>query len=64
MEGHESCATYLESKVHELLDTPADLDQSAQNTLLDLVQTVFTEDDNAMLEKEPTLKELYETLSV
>ena len=29
IEGHESCATYLESKVHELLDTPADLDQSA-----------------------------------
>ena len=34
LEGHENCASYLESKLHELLDHPADLDASAQDKLL------------------------------
>ena len=62
LEGHEKCAEYLESKVHELLDSPAALDESAQSELLKFVEKVFTDEDNEMLEKEPSKQELYETL--
>ena len=63
VEGHENCAKYLEGKVHELLDRPAELDSDAQNQLLQYVEQVFTDADNEMLEQMPTMNELYETLN-
>ena len=44
------------------MDYPADLDASAQDKLLQLVDKVFTEEDNDMLERTPSKKEVYETL--
>ena len=63
LEGHNKCAQYLEKKVRELLCYPADLDKSAQDTLLDLVTPVFSDRDNEMLESLPTSEEILRCLS-
>ena len=47
----------IQDKLHELLDFPADLDSNAQNSLLQMVEKVFTDEDNDMIEKIPTKKE-------
>ena len=62
LEGHDKCSTYLENKVRELLGVPAQLDPTAQETLLSLVSKVFTEEDNAMLETHPSKDEVASTL--
>ena len=63
LEGHDACAEYLYRKVQELLCNPANLDSNAQNSLLSLVSTVFTDRDNQMLEALPTPQELLTVLS-
>ena len=44
--GHRACADYLERSVEDLLLLPVQLDQHAQDVLLDEVGQVFSEDDN------------------
>jgi hypothetical protein len=62
IEGHKECATYLESKVADLLLNPAVLNATAQATLLEEVEEVFTEADNSMLKKLPNKEEIKEVL--
>ena len=62
LEGHQACASYLESKVEELLLSSLPVDQVARDTLLSEVSPVFTEQDNAKLEAAPTLTELREVV--
>ena len=51
VEGHSGCASILQEEARALLDNVATLDPKAQEELLDGVEAVFTEEDNAMLEK-------------
>ena len=63
LEGHDSCARYLEESVEELLENRAQLDPAAQEILLRELKPVFTEEDNEKLLKAPSDKEIKETLS-
>ena len=58
LRGHRDCSTYLEKQVADLLLRPAVLSQTAQATLLSEVEEVFTREDIAMLEKEPSIEEV------
>ena len=62
IEGHDECSAFLEKTVRNLLGSPAILDQSAQDTLLDEIDTVFTDSDNEMLSKPPTKNEIHSNL--
>ena len=63
LEGHENCAKYLEGKVQELLGYEANLNLESQNKLLENTFTVFSNEDNLLLEAKPTKKEIIEVLS-
>ena len=58
LEGHDKCKTYLENKIEALLGIAPVLDFEKQNVLLDEVTGVFNKEDNDMLEKTPTKKEV------
>ena len=60
--GHDDCAKYLEDMVAKLLLYPAELDPSAQEILLDEIQTSVTDDDNKLLVASPTKEEVLSTL--
>ena len=63
IEGHEECASFLESTVEDLLLHQAQLDPLAQEVLLAEVVPVFTQEDNARLLTPPTNKEVLDTVS-
>ena len=54
LEGHEACSKYLEKAVGDLLLHPANLDEEAQDALLQEVKPVFTVEDNVMMCKIPS----------
>ena len=56
IEGHDSCAKYLENIVGDLLLEPAKLNKNAQEALLREVDTVVTDADNEMLAAVPNKK--------
>ena len=60
--GHDDCAKYLEDMVAKLLLYPAELDPSAQEILLDEIQTSVTDDDNKILVASPTKEEVLSRL--
>ena len=60
--GHADCATYLEDQVKELLINKPDLCLESQEELLKSVRTVFTEADNALLDRIPTMNEVKDSL--
>ena len=62
LEGHDSCAEYLESLVADLLLKPAVLDADAQHILLAEIDTVITPADNTMLAAPPDKDEVFKTL--
>ena len=62
IEGHAACAQYLENQVAQLLLNPAELDRSAQDTLLNELDSKVTEEENDMLRKPPDKAEVLETL--
>ena len=62
MDGQAACAKYLQNSVEELLVDPAELDQTAQTTLLAELDEDFTEDNNEMLTAEPTKAEVEESV--
>ena len=62
VEGHRDCAETLTSEVKELLDSPADLDQESQEELLEMVEKVFSEEDNARLEQKLTDEEIKQSI--
>ena len=53
IEGHDSCAEYLENTVGKLLLEPAHLNENAQETLLSELNPVVTDADNEMLAAVP-----------
>ena len=63
LQGHETCAKYLEDSVASLLLHPAELDPGSQEVLLDEVEEVFTEADNKMLNKLPEKGEVLQVLN-
>ena len=63
IEGHEECARYLERTVEDLLLLPAQLSQSAQDTLLEEVKVVFSEKDNQEFLKSPSKEKVFKVLS-
>ena len=63
VEGHEAVAGYLEGAVEELLSSPADICPMAQASLLQEVKPVFTTQDNEMLNKAPTEKEVKKSVA-
>ena len=56
--GHEACTEYLENAVDDILTKPANLNQAAQDSLLQEVKPVFTKADNAMMKKMPDKEEV------
>ena len=63
LEGHAACASFLENSVEELLLHPAQLNNAAQQALLDEVEPVFTLEDNQKLLTPPSSDTVYKTLS-
>ena len=62
IEGHKSCSQFLENLVADLLLKPADLDPTAQELLLNEIEPLVTEKDNAMLGATPDKEEVLKTL--
>ena len=62
IEGHHACADHLEGLVAQLLLPPPVIDHAEQDQLLAEVEPVFTEADNALLCKDVTKAEVYDTL--
>ena len=62
LEGHDQCAAFLEKDVKNLLLTDANLDLTAQSTLLEEISPCFTDADNAILESPPTLQSVQDTI--
>ena len=60
--GHEACSSFLETQLGNLLLHPANLDPTAQSTLLAEMQPVFTDADNRELEKLPDMEEIKNVL--
>ena len=58
IEGHEKVSAFLEQSVEDLLTTPADLCPVAQDSLLSEIKPVFSNEDNELLNKDPTLSEV------
>ena len=52
IEGHDKCAKFLNNEVASLFGKEVELDEEAQEELLDEVEPVFTPDDNEMLQAE------------
>ena len=63
LEGHTECANFLEQSVADILIHPVFLDQHSQSTLLNEVDTVFTNKDNDSLNKPVTKQEVKDTIS-
>ena len=63
IEGHGACLTFLEKTVEDLLLHPANLNQVAQETLLEEVDQVFTKKDNQLFLTPPTKEEVRETIN-
>ena len=63
IEGHDQCAKYLEKTVEDLLLLPAELDKSAQDSLLEEVKVVFTEKDNQEFLTSPSEEQVLKVLS-
>ena len=63
IEGHDKCAEYLEKTVEDLLLRPAELNQSAQDSLLKEVKVVFREKDNQEFLKPPSKEQVFKVLS-
>ena len=55
IEGHQECASYLESQVGHLLLNPGVLDTAARDVMLNEIEQVFTEEDNTKLLSRPTM---------
>ena len=62
IEGHKACSSYLQNQLSNLLLNPATLCDHSQQVLLQEVDQVFTNEDNARLEKLPTKEEVKEVL--
>ena len=62
LNGHHECAAYLEKCVSQLLSGAPQLDSQAQSVLLQEVEEVFSEEDNALLLKTPTKEEVFKNL--
>ena len=56
------CAAFLEDDVNNLRLTDANLDLTAQSTLLEEISPCFPEAGNAILESPPTLKSVQDTI--
>merc|ERR1711895_286176 len=63
IEGHNECAKYLTAKVEEPLTNPVDLDIAAQESLLNEIELVFTDDDNARILEPPDKQYILETIN-
>ena len=63
LEGHAACASYLEKTVEDLLLHPAELDLRAQETLLNEIEVVFTEEDNEKFMTAPTKEDEFKVIS-
>ena len=61
--GHDECSSYLEDQVSHLLLHPAELDSQVQAELLREVHPVFTEEDNTLLSRIPTKKDVKSSVS-
>ena len=53
VEGHDSCAKYLEGHVADLLLKPAEINEAAQKILIAELEPVVTAADNVMLASPP-----------
>ena len=62
IEGHDPCAEYLENLVADLLLKQAELDTTAQDVLLNELDSKVTEEENNMLGKIPDKEEVLATL--
>ena len=62
IEGHDACAEFLNKEALNHLGVKPQLDAACQESLLKDVGPVFTEADNAMLEKEVTDMEVLQSL--
>ena len=62
LEGHSECAEFLESQVGDLLLQLHPADQDAVDAMLDEVEVVFTEEDNAAFLKLPQKEEVKKVL--
>ena len=60
--GHEECAKFLAQNVSGFLKDQILLNKEAQDILLDEVSTVFTKEDNSILDKTPDKEEIFEIL--
>ena len=58
IEGHKACSEHLQKAMATLLENPAELDETAQDILLNEVKEQFTMEDNIMLAAEPTKDEV------
>ena len=58
LKGHSECAQHLEQLAANILENPANLNQVAQQTLLNEIEVCFTEKDNNMLNREPSRDEV------
>ena len=58
LEGHKACSEFLHNNVADLLLHLTVLDQLAQDILLNEMEKVFTEKDNAMLTSQPNKEEV------
>ena len=62
LEGAAECARYLEDQVADLLLHPVPLHQAARDVLLNEVEIVFTDSDNATFAKLPDEQEVKKVL--
>ena len=62
IEGHDACAAYLEQSVEDLMLHPGQLDQIAQQILLDEVTPVFTDKDIKMFLTPPSKDDVWDTV--
>ena len=60
--GHDKCAELLTENAASFLEQEILLDAAAQNTLLDEISPVFTDEDNLTLIKTPDNAEVLEVL--
>ena len=62
IEGHRECMDYLEESVEKVFGNEAMLDDTAQQTLLEEVERVFTVEDNEMLSAGISMEEVKKLL--
>ena len=63
LEGHDECASFLETQVGHLLLNPGLLDLSARDVMLNEVDPVFSDQDNRKLLILPTEDDVKKTIS-